>query len=261
MSTMKARKWVSHAMTKVVLFAAALICVALSSAPVYAQPCGTTEDCWVPDSVYYLPFSFRPMSCYDSVEAHLPVYLWTDGDATSYTCYFRLLDGARFDTAEVFFLDQCANPDPRVFILDNGRDCNLGAICWNYTTPASGIVFELVLHCSKTDTVKMTTVAPWHFEVTDIVYFWTPLAMRLDTSFVVPTEFPTLPGDVNCSQSVSISDAVFLINYIFAGGCAPCNSNAADVNGNCAISISDVVYLINYIFAGGNAPEPGCVVP
>jgi hypothetical protein len=261
MSTPGWRDWVSHAITKVVLLSAIVILVTLMSAPIYSQPCGSTEDCWAPDSAYFLPFSFKPMSCYDSVEAHLPVHLWTDGYATAYTCYFRILDGARFDTADVFFIHQCTSPDPRVYILDEGKDCNLGAICWTYMTPASGIVFELVLHCSKADTVKITTAAPWHFELTDLFTDWTPLAMRLDTSFVVPTEFPTQSGDVNCSQSVSISDAVFLINYIFAGGCAPCNSNAADVNGNCAISISDVVYLINYIFAGGNAPLPGCVVP
>ncbi len=33
---------------------------------------------------------------------------------------------------------------------------------------------------------------------------------------------PAIAGDVNCDGMVSISDATYLINYIFAGGPAPC---------------------------------------
>ena len=59
------------------------------------------------------------------------------------------------------------------------------------------------------------------------------------------------PGDANGNGSISISDAVRIINWIFAGGPAPCNG---DANCNCATTISDVVFLINFIFAGGPAP-------
>ncbi len=60
-----------------------------------------------------------------------------------------------------------------------------------------------------------------------------------------------IPGDADGNGMHTISDAVFLINYIFVGGPAPCNG---DADCNCAVSISDAVYLINYIFAGGPAP-------
>ena len=63
-----------------------------------------------------------------------------------------------------------------------------------------------------------------------------------------------LPGDANGNGAVSISDVVFLINYIFAGGAAPNPLSSGDVNCSGAISISDAVFLINYIFAGGAAP-------
>ena len=65
---------------------------------------------------------------------------------------------------------------------------------------------------------------------------------------------PYLSGDANHSGSISISDAVYLIAYIFAGGPAPDPLAAGDANCNGTITISDVVYLINYIFAGGPAP-------
>ena len=67
---------------------------------------------------------------------------------------------------------------------------------------------------------------------------------------------PYINGDVNSSGSVSISDVVFLIRFIFAGGPPPSPwAPAVHIDSNPAVSISDVVYLINYIFAGG--PPPG----
>ncbi len=65
-------------------------------------------------------------------------------------------------------------------------------------------------------------------------------------------------GDPNHSGIVSISDAVYLINYIFAGGPAPNPVEAGDANCSGAVSISDAVYVINYIFAGGPTPCASC---
>lgn len=62
-------------------------------------------------------------------------------------------------------------------------------------------------------------------------------------------------GDADGSGAFSISDAVYLINYIFAGGPPPDPVCEGDADGSGAISISDAVYLINYIFAGGPAPH------
>ncbi len=61
-------------------------------------------------------------------------------------------------------------------------------------------------------------------------------------------------GDVDNDNVVSISDAVFLLNWIFAGGATPNPLKAADVDCNDIPSISDAVYLINYIFSSGPAP-------
>jgi len=63
-------------------------------------------------------------------------------------------------------------------------------------------------------------------------------------------------GDANNTGSVNISDAVYLISYIFGGGAQPiyCLANA---NGDCIMSIADAVRIINFVFHGGPAPS-GC---
>jgi hypothetical protein len=65
-------------------------------------------------------------------------------------------------------------------------------------------------------------------------------------------------GDANADGMVDISDAVYLIAYIFSGGSAPSPLLAGDANCDTTVDISDVVYLISYIFSGGLAPCAGC---
>jgi hypothetical protein len=67
-----------------------------------------------------------------------------------------------------------------------------------------------------------------------------------------------VPGDMNHDGQVNITDAVYGITYIFAGGPAPNPLGAGDVDCNGFVNISDVVYLINYIFSGGPAPNANC---
>ena len=65
-----------------------------------------------------------------------------------------------------------------------------------------------------------------------------------------------MPGDANNTKNINISDAVWLINYIFGGGPAPAPYPicSGDADCNCVVTISDAVYLINYVFGGGAAP-------
>ncbi len=65
-------------------------------------------------------------------------------------------------------------------------------------------------------------------------------------------------GDADGTAIVTISDAVYLIGYIFGGGPAPSPLASGDVDCSGIVTISDVVYLINYIFGGGPAPCAGC---
>ncbi len=70
--------------------------------------------------------------------------------------------------------------------------------------------------------------------------------------------FCVMCGDADASGTVSISDAVFIISYIFGGGPAPTHPEAADVDCSGVLTISDAVYLVSYIFGGGGAPCQGC---
>ena len=61
-------------------------------------------------------------------------------------------------------------------------------------------------------------------------------------------------GDANGDDAVNVSDAVHLINYVFAGGDPPYPERAGNVNCDWSVNVSDAVMIINYVFAGGNPP-------
>ncbi len=65
-------------------------------------------------------------------------------------------------------------------------------------------------------------------------------------------------GDADGNGIITISDAVFLITYIFGGGPAPDPIVAGDTDCNGIVTISDAVYLITFIFGGGPAPCAAC---
>jgi len=67
-----------------------------------------------------------------------------------------------------------------------------------------------------------------------------------------------LCGDVDDNGRVDITDAVFIVNYIFAGGAAPDPMASGDVDCNARVDITDAVYLVNFIFAGGTVPCASC---
>ncbi len=73
-----------------------------------------------------------------------------------------------------------------------------------------------------------------------------------------PPAPPYVCGDANGSGTVNISDAVYLIAFIFSGGPAPSPLLSGDANCSGTVNISDAVYLIAYIFSGGAAPCAEC---
>jgi hypothetical protein len=64
-------------------------------------------------------------------------------------------------------------------------------------------------------------------------------------------------GDANGDRAITVTDAIYLINYLFKGGPEPQPLSAGDANCDSVITVSDVVYLINYLFKGG-PPSPVC---
>jgi len=62
-------------------------------------------------------------------------------------------------------------------------------------------------------------------------------------------------GDANRDELVNVSDAVYIVNYIFVVG-SPEPDPYASGDSNCdgVVNISDGVWIINYIFVGGSQP-------
>lgn len=80
-------------------------------------------------------------------------------------------------------------------------------------------------------------------------------ALDLNMNFI-PDECEVLflCGDANNDSGVNVSDAVFIINYVFVGGDAPDPIDSGEVNCDDSVNVSDAVYIINYVFVGGTPP-------
>jgi hypothetical protein len=61
-------------------------------------------------------------------------------------------------------------------------------------------------------------------------------------------------GDADNNGMVNVSDAVYLVAYVFGGGAAPVPLRLGDVDCSGFVNVSDAVYLIVYIFGGGQGP-------
>jgi Beta-propeller repeat/Dockerin type I domain len=67
-------------------------------------------------------------------------------------------------------------------------------------------------------------------------------------------EGPLICGDANYDGTVNVSDAVYIINYVFVGGNSPNPYASGDTNCDSICNVSDAVWIINYVFVGGFAP-------
>ncbi len=65
-------------------------------------------------------------------------------------------------------------------------------------------------------------------------------------------------GDADASAVVTVTDAVYLITYIFGGGPLPSPLLSGDADCDGVVSVTDAVYVITHIFGGGPAPCATC---
>ncbi len=75
-----------------------------------------------------------------------------------------------------------------------------------------------------------------------------------------PLECQGRCGDANNDGSVNVSDAVFVINYVFIVGSPPPQPIPAcgDANNDASINVSDAVYVINFVFIVGSPSPSDC---
>jgi hypothetical protein len=68
-----------------------------------------------------------------------------------------------------------------------------------------------------------------------------------------------MTGDVDTSRTITASDIIFTVLYLFKGGPAPIPcAAAADVNCSGDITAADVIYLVAHVFKGSDAPCNAC---
>jgi hypothetical protein len=83
-----------------------------------------------------------------------------------------------------------------------------------------------------------------------------------DTTVLITNSLPLygshVSGDANGDRVVTISDAVFLSNYVFFDGLQPDPWASGDPNEDCAIDTEDIIYLLDYLFHLGPVPLRGC---
>ena len=65
-------------------------------------------------------------------------------------------------------------------------------------------------------------------------------------------------GDADGKGSIEITDAIYLLSYLFLGGPAPSCPDAADADDNGQLEITDAIAVLSYLFLGGRPPAaPG----
>ena len=75
---------------------------------------------------------------------------------------------------------------------------------------------------------------------------------------------PVSGGDVNGDGMVNITDAVYLLNFLFTGGEVPNCLAACDTDGDGRAMLTDSVQLLQFLFLGGippvnwDGPNPTC---
>jgi hypothetical protein len=73
-------------------------------------------------------------------------------------------------------------------------------------------------------------------------------------SFTVAGGTPFRRGDTNGDGTPQITDAIFLLNFLFLGGSAPPCRKSADTDDTGRVELTDAVYLLNFLFLGGKPP-------
>jgi outer membrane protein assembly factor BamB len=82
---------------------------------------------------------------------------------------------------------------------------------------------------------------------------WPMFRKDVRHSACIETHIDYICGDTNRDDLVNVSDAVYIVNYIFVvGSPAPYPIESGDVNCDGIVNVSDAVWIINYVFVGGN---------
>ncbi|MBD3219319.1 MAG: VWA domain-containing protein [candidate division Zixibacteria bacterium] len=180
-----------------------------------------------------------------------------------------LIDDLDAEAKYVFtFTDGLENESQNFDICSICEPCNdLMATGWNYdcdpSNQASCTDWQICLH----DQFSQTGINIVHYFGEPInpfekgldsgledMYFLKNTAEASDGEFLYHSDHETICGDANNDGALNVSDAVYLIVYIFQGGTPPESMPSADCNCDGNVNISDAVNIINHVFLDGFAP-------
>lgn len=124
--------------------------------------------------------------------------------------------------------------------------------------PGDGILIYLYFTVLDTGVAAIDTIS-----VVPDIYFFYDNFDHLIIPFFYASEFhilpnTTFPGDANFDGHTTVSDVVWLINYLFKEGPAPSYPPSGDVNLDGKTTVADVIYFINYLFKGGPCLGGAC---
>lgn len=80
---------------------------------------------------------------------------------------------------------------------------------------------------------------------------------------VVPPGGPFKRGDSNTDETIDLSDALFILNFLFSGGDPPTCHKSADANDDGSLDLSDPLSVLGFLFSGSEvlpAPFSACGV-
>jgi len=138
--------------------------------------------------------------------------------------------------------------------------------------PGEGVYFDLIspIDIFNTEVIITKTGDEYSHTFTDKEngsYWYRMRAMDIDDQYgnygpvynTIVEIPPYICGDANADEIVDVSDAVYLVNYVFTPGSpAPDPYEAGEVNCDETVDISDAVYLVNFVFVPGSPPPGAC---
>ena len=92
-------------------------------------------------------------------------------------------------------------------------------------------------------------------DLADLARTRPPTLDRLEVSTPAPQGGPRFErGNSNADARTDLSDAVYILNFLFLGGDAPPCDKAADVDDDGTLNLTDAVFLLGTLFLGGEPP-------
>ena len=166
---------------------------------------------------------------------------------------------------ELIYIDMMADPAMEPLDALNLDHMDVCGTYWHEVAPNYSNIYFFVNYKDTDDNRIVDSCDLIYLDLVDegdtcvCVYHVVDVAVDLVTA-----EFPPCQGEcgnANNQGGVNVADAVWIINYVFAGGDSPQPVLACgNANGQGGVNVADAVWIINYVFAGGDPPgdcDPG----